>query len=397
VLRERWFGGRKTSSFTLQWHLTNSCELSCAHCYDRTKRGAPTLGEAERILGDLVAFCRRRRVRAQVCLTGGNPLRYPHFFDIYRSIAARGIPASILGNPATREEIAEIVAIGRPTYYQVSLEGRREQNDSIRGRGHFDRAIAFLHLLREFGVRSVVMLTLTRANIDEVLPLAETLRGVADRFTFNRLSQVGHGAALSLPTPPEFRAFLMRYTMASKTNPAQGFKDNLFNILRDHHRRPLTRGCTGYGCGAAFNFVALLPDGEVHACRKFPSPLGNIRDASFDALWGSRVARRYRDGSLACRGCRLRNVCQGCPAVTFGAGLRPLEDRDPYCFIDGCAAIYPPQPPQPPPHPPPPHDDPHEAPHDAPHDDIPTLSAFAARGNKLGTNANAGNGNTPTP
>ena len=29
-------------------------------------------------------------------------------------------------------------------------------------------------------------------------------------------------------------------------------------------------GCTGFGCGAAFNFMAVLPDGEVHACRKVP-------------------------------------------------------------------------------------------------------------------------------
>jgi radical SAM protein with 4Fe4S-binding SPASM domain len=120
---------------------------------------------------------------------------------------------------------------------------------------------------------------------------------------------------------------------ARRTNPVLGCKDNLFNILRLHSGRKPLPGCTGFGCGAAFNFVALLPDGEVHACRKYPSPIGDVLQTGFDDIYDSPAAQRYREGPAACRGCRLRNVCGGCPAVSFGEGLRPLEDRDPYCFL----------------------------------------------------------------
>ncbi|NDY43751.1 hypothetical protein G3N55_13020, partial [Dissulfurirhabdus thermomarina] len=41
------------------------------------------------------------------------------------------------------------------------------------------------------------------------------------------------------------------------------FKDNLLNALLHREGLPLSDGCTGYGCGAAFNFIALLPDGEA--------------------------------------------------------------------------------------------------------------------------------------
>jgi selenobiotic family peptide radical SAM maturase len=333
MLRDRWIFGRKTGSFTLQWHLTNACDLHCSHCYDRSKRAVLGLDEAEKALDGFTAFCDRHRVSGQVCLTGGNPFLYPGFASLYGKIASAGHAISILGNPVSRQQIAEISAIRRPIYYQASLEGLPEYNDRIRGAGNFERVLGFLRVLREFRIRAHVMLTLTRDNLDQVIPLGGRLRGLADRFTFNRLSQVGEGAEMDLPSREEYVSFLKDYIVASRSNPILGFKDNLFNIFRHHYGRPLLRGCTGFGCGAAFNFVALLPDGEVHACRKFPSPIGNIRDSSLRAIYDSGEAKRYRQGCGDCRGCPVRSVCGGCLAVSHGHGLDVFSERDPHCFM----------------------------------------------------------------
>ncbi|MBI1866025.1 MAG: radical SAM protein, partial [Nitrospirae bacterium] len=132
MLRDRWLFGRKAGSFTLQWHLTNACELHCAHCYDRSKRTILDLDEASRVLDDFTGFCDRHRVSGQVCLTGGNPFLYPGFMDVYRAAASAGHAISILGNPVSREQIAKIAEVRRPFYYQVSLEGLPEYNDRIR-------------------------------------------------------------------------------------------------------------------------------------------------------------------------------------------------------------------------------------------------------------------------
>jgi selenobiotic family peptide radical SAM maturase len=333
MLRDRILFGRKASTFTLQWHLTNACEGECRHCYDRAPRDVMPLDAARRTFEDFQAFCLTRRVRGQVCLTGGNPLLYPGFFALYDTIAAAGVPISILGNPAPEAEIAAMAAIRKPAYYQVSLEGLPEHNDHIRGQGHFDRTLRFLDILREAGIRSVVMLTLTQDNLSQALPLAESLRGRADRFSFNRLSPVGNGAALPMPSREEYAAFLHRYLRATHRNPILGLKDNLFNIFRHHYGRPLLRGCTGFGCGAAFNFVALLPDGEVHACRKFPSPIGNIRTEGLGTIYASTAAGRYRRGPEECHRCPIRNRCGGCLAVAHGHGRDVFRQRDPHCFM----------------------------------------------------------------
>jgi selenobiotic family peptide radical SAM maturase len=321
------------NTFTLQWHVTNVCDLNCKHCYDRSKRQALSLDRAIAILDDLRAFCKGKHVKGHVCFTGGNPLLYQGFLKLYRAAAQRGFSLSILGNAAPQEEIQKLCEIKRPGYFQVSLEGLSEYNDKIRGKGHFVRTVKFLRVLGELGVSSSVMLTLTKDNLSQVIPLAQILKEQTDYFTFNRLARVGEGINLDLPGRERYISFLSKYVEVSKNNPIIGFKDNLINVVLHRQGMNLFDGCTGYGCGAAFNFVALLADGAVHACRKFPSYIGNILEQNIVDIYDSEIAQKYRRGSSACKLCELRPACGGCMAVAYSYGLDIFEQRDPHCFI----------------------------------------------------------------
>ena len=325
----------RADKFSIQWHITNTCDLHCQHCYDRTKRSPLTLEQGFKVLDNLYIFCKTHHVEGHVCFSGGNPFLSPHFLKLYFRAVEKGFSTSILGNPVPRQQLATITAIQFPGYFQVSLEGLHDHNDTIRGKGNFDRVIEFLTVLRELGVSSAVMLTLTADNIDQVIPLAEILRDKADYFTFNRLSPVGEGARLKLPGREQYIAFLTSYVDAAQDNPILGFKDNLINIELHKRGMEFFDGCGGFGCSAAFNFVIVLPDGEVHACRKFPSLIGNVTQQTLNDIYDSTLAQRYRQGSSACQACPLKSVCGGCLAVTQGCGLKIFEDRDPFCFFDG--------------------------------------------------------------
>ncbi|MFZ5571624.1 MAG: thio(seleno)oxazole modification radical SAM maturase SbtM [Thermodesulfobacteriota bacterium] len=319
--------------FTLQWHITQDCDLHCKHCYDRSDREPMAYDTALSILDDFNGFCTRMNVRGQVTFTGGNPLLYPHFLQLYHDTSDRGLGVAILGNPTAEAQMERLCRTTKPLFFQISLEGLEEHNDYIRGAGHFRRSLVFLDQLRKMGIYSMVMLTLTRDNLNQVLPLGELLRERADFFTFNRLSAIGEGKHLLMPEKEKFVSFLYEYETAAAHNPILGFKDNLFNIIRKEKNNAFFGGCTGYGCGAAFNFVSLLPDGEVHACRKFPSPIGDIRHKSLFDIYHSELAQKYRNGSEACRNCHLNPVCRGCLAIIHSHGLDVFKDKDPFCFV----------------------------------------------------------------
>jgi selenobiotic family peptide radical SAM maturase len=320
--------------FTLQWHITQTCDLHCLHCYDRSDRKDVTLRQGRAALDQLYEFCTEHRVFGQVSFSGGNPLLHRNFHELYREAADRGFMTAILGNPTSRSELEKLLAICPPEFYQVSLEGLPEHNDHIRGIGHFNRTLEFLSLLKELDIYAMVMLTLTRANQEQVLPLAEILSDRVDLFTFNRLAMVGQGAALDSAPPEGYEHFLQSYLQAAETNPILRLKDNLFNILQLRHGNDPSGGCAGHGCGAAFNFVSLLPDGQVHACRKLPSLIGNIRQNSLSEIYHSDTARKYRQGTIGCLKCGLKPVCGGCAAVSFGFGKDIFTDIDPYCFME---------------------------------------------------------------
>jgi radical SAM protein with 4Fe4S-binding SPASM domain len=145
---------------------------------------------------------------------------------------------------------------------------------------------------------------------------------------------VGEGANLLLPNKDRYINFLEEYIDASKDNPILGLKDNLINIVCQKRGVELTGGCTGFGCGAAFNFLTLLADGEVHACRKFPSLLGNVLEDSLSEIYDSKLSQLYRQGSEACKLCPIRPSCGGCLASTYSHNLDIFTEKDPYCFFD---------------------------------------------------------------
>lgn len=320
-------------TFTLQWHITQTCDLHCKHCYDRSERTPMPYDTALAILDDFCGFCQKMHVSGQVTFTGGNPLLYPDFSNIYKEASDRGFGVAILGNPSPIRQIEKLLDIAKPLYFQISLEGLETHNDDIRGKGHFKRSLVFIDQLKNLGIYTMVMLTLSHDNIHQVLPLADLLRDRTDFFTFNRLSTVGEGTRLLMADPKTFQKFLREYEAASRENPILGLKDNLLNIIRNENNLEPFGGCTGYGCGAAFNFVALLPDGEVHACRKFPSPIGNMKKNRLTEIYHSRLARKYRNGSQACRECSLNIVCRGCLAITYSYGMDVFEEKDPFCFM----------------------------------------------------------------
>jgi MoaA/NifB/PqqE/SkfB family radical SAM enzyme len=92
-------------TFGLQWHVTNECDQRCKHCYiwqKHEKEGIhaiPSIDQCKRVVKSFLEFCNEMNVAAHISITGGDPLLYPHIWDLLSIVKENEIPFTILGNP----------------------------------------------------------------------------------------------------------------------------------------------------------------------------------------------------------------------------------------------------------------------------------------------------------
>lgn len=90
----------------------------------------------------------------------------------------------------------------------------------------------------------------------------------------------------------------------------------------------------GAPCPVGINGLAMMPDGTVLPCRRFPIKIGNVLKDSLYKIWyTSDLLWKMRDRTLVekCGSCENKEKCYGCRGMAwayFGDYLKP----DPQCW-----------------------------------------------------------------
>lgn len=75
-----------------------------------------------------------------------------------------------------------------------------------------------------------------------------------------------------------------------------------------------------------------LPDGDVYACRRMSSRVGNVNTDDLYELWTTKMeAYRAVEKFDKCSRCPLKYICRGCPAVAYGY-THDMYAADPQCW-----------------------------------------------------------------
>lgn len=336
--------------FGFQWHITNACDQRCRHCYIYAAAGADgsaasAWDQMKGILENIQDFGRRFDRLPYLYLTGGDPLLHPHFWDLAERLRQAGIPYAVLGNPfhLTAEVCRHLQETGCQKY-QMSLDGLEATHDWMRKSGSFRQTLGRLPLLKGAGIGTVIMATVSSANIGEILPLMKLLSAhEVDLFAFARFcntdSREGNGIE-----PLAYRQLLDATYRLAQQLPGMGsamrlsFKDHLWMLYEYEEGRfripdKAEPGIIYDGCNCGAAHLTILPDGTIYACRRTDSPVGNAgRDALAD-VWLSDQMEEYRDFQRfeKCSSCELLAWCRGCPAVA-AAGSGNFYAPDPQCW-----------------------------------------------------------------
>ena len=127
-----------------QWEVTCRCNLHCVMCYtdcfnepERIRQELPTV-DLLRIMDDIAeAGC------LELCLTGGEPLARPDFFQIYERAINLGFLVTLFTNGTLiTESIADRLAAHPPHRIEISMHGLTETTfeQVTLGRGSFTDA-----------------------------------------------------------------------------------------------------------------------------------------------------------------------------------------------------------------------------------------------------------------
>ena len=250
----------ETPDLTELWlHITDRCNLACSHCLFSS--GPETTGELpltqlRRYLDDAASQgCRT------FALTGGEPLVHPDLIPLIDHILS--IPESriaILSNGLLLEKRLQPGWPRERIHLQISLDGKPDHHDSLRGKGSFEQLERQLNWLRQHGWRFTLSCCVTRENADDLTWLVDYAadHGAAAVHLMWHFIR-GRGTADQHPAPLELLAPVLAAAQRAETRGI--VLDNTESLKGQIFSPP---GTIHDGCSAGWSAAAIGPDNVLY-------------------------------------------------------------------------------------------------------------------------------------
>jgi radical SAM protein with 4Fe4S-binding SPASM domain len=320
--------------------LTTSCNLSCSHCI--RDYGSNSFIDSKKlyyILDEFSEFSKKK----MLVLTGGEPTLHPEFCNILKySLNTFKYVVSVNTNGTTdffNEDNLRDLSRYRNLIVQVSLDGDRDEHDSIRGRGSFEKAFETLRLLNRMNIKTSVATTVRRQNIESVKRLHKKLVELKlENWMISR--ELPFGAArkndrkIETGEWNEYVEDILEYSKI-RTRIMKSYDFSLLDRISCEELHNLEEKAVT-NCGTAKQKIYIYPDFTVYGCTCLSDyPLGNLENDSLNKILGSESALMFSDYDLdqdsPCRKCRYLGICRGgCIGMSLHV-LGKLGLGDPNC------------------------------------------------------------------
>jgi radical SAM protein with 4Fe4S-binding SPASM domain len=324
----------KSRVFILQVHVTNRCNLRCAHCYqDNSPSNEMGLDQILGAVNQFHRLCCLHEFVGQLTLTGGEPFVRADFFSLLEEVTGRypSLRVAILTNGTLlTESTVQRLARFHPVFVQVSVDGSERTHDEIRGRASYSRALRGLKCLQAKGIYTLVSFTAHRHNFRDFPLVVEAARQVgAKRVWADRLVPLGKGEYLQPLTPDQTQEFFNivheEQLICARQKPVTTHVDMRRSL------QFLIAGGRPYRCAAGRRLLAVMPDGLVYPCRRLPIPIANVLSTSLVDIYQN--ARQVVRKHTPCNFCQYAKTCSGGSRCLGYAATGDLMSPDPGCWL----------------------------------------------------------------
>lgn len=149
------------------FHVTNRCNLRCSYCYANVDNRFDenlkdyTTEELKKYIDDLYTLGTRWFI-----ILGGEPLMRKDIGEILEHLDKKNVLIEVVTNGYFAKKHIESLKLA--DFICVSLDGNEEDNDAIRGKGSYQKAIDAVKLLTENGITTRIHATISTANLNSI-------------------------------------------------------------------------------------------------------------------------------------------------------------------------------------------------------------------------------------
>lgn len=325
-------------SFHIQWHITNSCNLRCKHCYqeDFSNRDDLDWSRLKKISDNIFSTLKGWNKKVCIHLTGGEPLLKPELFSLLGELDQEPVVEELgiitNGLLIDREMVRRLSAFSKLKEIKISLDGADpEIHDAIRQKGSFEKAVQNVSLIKKENRFEVLfMFTLMRRNfrsLSSFIRLCQDL-GV-NGLILERFIPWGRGRevmdeVLDKTQWKELMEALLKL-FSSETEEHDFHPYQAFQILFKEDEMELL----GAPCVIGKDGLCIMPDGTVFPCRRFPISVGNLSGVSLKTIWEKseilQKLRRKESLKGKCGKCEIED-CRGCRSLALALTGDYLEE-----------------------------------------------------------------------
>lgn len=301
------------------------CNMNCDMCYVRLSREEMERQGRLRTAEEWLEIGRQMKDAGVLflLLTGGEPLLYPDFRELYLGLRRLGMILTINTNGTLiDEEWAAFFGTYKPRRVNITLYGADEKAyaDLCHYPGGFARTISGIRLLQKYGVDVKVGGSLARANrgdLDRILEIGEQMDVPVrvDTYMMPAARERELPFAMQSRLEPE-EAAQARVCALKREMGAELFGQyTAESIDRAEHPEPAEEKPGQMACMAGQCSFTINWQGEMRPCVILGKPAISVFESGFQNAWKKLMEETGNIRlSARCSVCHLRHLCRTCAA-----------------------------------------------------------------------------------
>ena len=302
------------------------CNLNCKMCYVRLSKAEMEAQGRLHTWEEWLEVARQMKESGVLflLLTGGEPLMYPNFRELYLALKKMGMVLTINTNGTLLdEEWADFFAQNKPRRINITVYGSSEEayRTLCRAPQGFEKAVNAVRMLKERGVDVKISGSATKAkeaDLENIIRLGHSM-GVpvmVDTYmmpaTRERTLPYDFQSRLDPLAAARVRVRALELEMTEEA--FRNYRDNAIATADNYvpgEAKEENIACLAGSCSFSVNWK-----GNLQPCVILQDPHANVFEVGFREAW-KHVCQQAENLKTAakCSVCNLRHLCRTCVAA----------------------------------------------------------------------------------